>query len=445
MAQSDAELYLRLTGERAVLDPAADGGQPDDSALDAAGQALVAVGALTARVAQGVMDDYGLARAYRSDESAQFHHARAQRAARRARPDAALVPLRAVPCHRLIEQPWGQLFLSYVVLGDEATVLHVTMRSAPLPPGQRRAGAPGGRLAGRSRISARMPGGAGSGVVGPGLPRQLTLADDRGTTSTASFSGGGGDDEWQGRFEASPALALDTAWVEVLGERVGLPSTPPAGVQVWVESQADADPVHRYLWVKLASVAGFGSSDTMETSIEALIAAGALEAGDPAIGEVRTVMGAFFPGSGPAPAANAALPEPWRSVLARRGRGSGPERLAVVAATTPPLDGLTLAVLAVRSTDGRFYADVETVPGVAHSHWPSGVAARPLLAWWAADDRGHHYLGQQGAWHFGEERSGGQIEFRPALDPAAKTLDIMPTTMTARAVIRVPLDWNEDR
>jgi hypothetical protein len=290
-----------------------------------------------------------------------------------------------------------------------------------------------------------MPGAAISGVVGPGLPRQLTVTDDRGTTSTASFSGGGGNDEWQGRFEASPGLAPDTAWVEVLGERVGLPSTPPAGVQVWVESQADADPVHRYLWVKLASVAGFGSSDSMETSIEALIAAGALEAGDPAIGDVRTVMDAFVPGSGPAPAGNAALPEPWRSVLARRGRGSGPERLAVAGATTPPLDGLTLAVLAVRSTDGRFYADVETVPGVPHSHWPSGVADRPLLAWWAADDRGHHYLGQQGGWHFSEERSGGQIEFGPALDPAAKTLDIMPTTMTARAVIRVPLGGDEDR
>jgi hypothetical protein len=443
--QSDAELYLRLAGERAVLDPAADGGQPDDSALDAAGQALVAVGALTARVAQAVVDDYGLARAYRSDEPAQFHHARAQRAARRALPDPGLVPLRAVPCHRLIEQPWGQLFLSYVVLSDETTVLHVTMGSAPVPPGQRRAGASGGRLAGRGQMSARMPGGAGSGVVGPGLPRQLTVTDDRGTTSTASFSGGGGGDEWRGRFEASPALAPDTAWVEVLGERVGLPSTPSAGVQVWVESQADADPVHRYLWVKLASVAGFGSPDTMETSIEALIAAGALKADDPAVGEVRTVMGAFFPGSGPARPANAALPEPWRSVLARRSRASGPERLAVAGATTPPLDGLRLAVLAVRSTGGRFYADVETVPGVAHSHWPSGLVDRPLLAWWAADDRGQHYLGQQGEWRFSEDRSGGQIEFRPALDPAAKTLDIMPTTMTARAVIRVPLGGDEDR
>ena len=145
MAQSDAERYLRLAGERAVLDPA-DGGQPDDSALDTAGQALVAVGALTAGVAQAVMDDYGLALAYRSGESAQFHYVRVRRADRRVPPDQALGPLRAVPCHRLIEQPWGQLFLSYVVLSDEATALHVTMRPAPVPPGQRRAGASRGGL-----------------------------------------------------------------------------------------------------------------------------------------------------------------------------------------------------------------------------------------------------------------------------------------------------------
>jgi hypothetical protein len=66
------------------------------------------------------------------------------------------------------------------------------------------------------------------------------------------------------------------------------------------------------------------------------------------------------------------------------------------------------------------------------------------MAWWAADDCGHHYLGRQGEWHASEDRSGGQVEFWPALDPAARVLDIMPTTMTARAMIRVPLEWGED-
>jgi hypothetical protein len=452
VAQSDAEQYLRLAGERAVLDRAADHGQPDDSALGAAGHALVAVGALTAGVAQAIVDDYGLALAYRDAEPAHFHHVRARRAAHRATPGRAQGPLRAVPCHRLIEQPWGQLLLGYVVLSDEATVLQVTMRPAAPPPGQRQARAYRGRRPGGGRVSGQVPGGAGRHVVGPGLPSRLSVTDDRGTTSTASFSGGGSDEEWRGQFEVRPPLAPDTAWVEVLGERIGLPSAPSAGVPVRMEPLEDAVLARRYLWVKLASVAGFGSSDAMETSIEALLAAGALGADDPAIGGVRAVAGGLLRGpgttpgtSGTTPGTSVALPGPWRSVLARRGRSGGPAGLVVAGATTPPLDGFTLAILALHSTGEQFYIDVEAVPGLPYSHWPSGMVDTPLLAWWAADDRGHHYLGQQGEWRFSEDHSGGQIEFWPALDPAATVLDIMPTTMTARAVIRVSLDWGEDR
>ncbi|HEY7920321.1 MAG TPA: hypothetical protein VIE45_11735, partial [Streptosporangiaceae bacterium] len=254
MAQSDAELYLRLTGERALLDVAAEDGQRDDSPLSTAAHALVAVGALTAGVAQAIVDDYGLALAYRGGEHVHFRHVRARRAAHRAAPAPALGPLRAVPCHRLIEQPWGQLFLSYVVLSDEVTVLHVTMRPASAPPGQRGVRAQRSRV---SRVGGPGPRGAGSRVVGPGLPRQLTVTDDQGTTSTASFSGGGSDDEWRGRFEAGPPLARDAAWIEVLGERIGLPSAPSAGVQARVEPLPDAGLAHRYLWARLASLAEF--------------------------------------------------------------------------------------------------------------------------------------------------------------------------------------------
>jgi hypothetical protein len=115
----------------------------------------------------------------------------------------------------------------------------------------------------------------------------------------------------------------------------------------------------------------------------------------------------------------------------------------VVGAVTPPFDGMTAAVLAVQSTTDEFSIDVEVAPGVAHWHAFGGRVDDPILAWWAADDRGHHYLGQQGSWSASEDRSGGQIEFTPALDPAASTLDIMPTGPSSRAVIRVPLAWAE--
>ena len=173
MAQSDAELSLRLTGERALLDPMAEHGGADTSALGTAGHALVAVGALTAGVAQAIVDDYGLALAQRGGERSH-HRTRARRASRRAVRTPALGPLRAVPCHRLIEQPWGQLFLSYVVLSHEVTILHVTMRPVPPPPGRPRAARRHGRLAG------------GGGPGGRGRPGNCRL---RGTpTSRVSGS-----------------------------------------------------------------------------------------------------------------------------------------------------------------------------------------------------------------------------------------------------------------
>jgi hypothetical protein len=164
----------------------------------------------------------------------------------------------------------------------------------------------------------------------------------------------------------------------------------------------------RYLCARLASLAEFHSPEAMDTSIGALVAAGVLEADDPAIGQVRDVAGGLSQGSGAVPGTNAALPEPWRSMLARRGRAGGPQGLAVAGATTPPLDGFTVALLAVRSTDEWFCADVETVPGLPHWHWPfaSSVVDYPLLAWWAADDRGHFYLVQQGEWHFSGRQAG---------------------------------------
>lgn len=441
MAEFNAELYLRLAGERTLLDPRTDGGPPGDAALGSAAHALVAVGAITAGAAQAIVDDYDLAYAYRTGGHHHHHHRRLRRTARRATPGPAPAALRAVPCHRLIEQSWGQLFLRYLVLSDEVTVLHVTMRLAGPPAGRSRPAAYRGRLAGGAGPGPRR---AAAHRLGLGLPAQLTVADDRGTTSTGSLSGGGNDSEWRGQFEVRPPLAPDTAWIDVYGERIELPGPSSGRAEVRVEPRPDGEPARGYLWARLASLAEFHPADAMETTIEALVAAGALAADDSAIAEVRAVANGLFARAGSSPGLRAALPEPWRSMLARRGRGGGPDGLVVVGATTPPFDGITVAVLAVRSQDERFTADVEVVPALAHWHGSNDALGTPLVAWWAEDDRGQHYLGQQGEWHPGLDRSGGQIEFWPALDPAAQVLDIMPTTMGERAVIRVPLEWDEE-
>jgi hypothetical protein len=453
VAEFDAELYLRLTGERVLLGPGpgTDDGQLSNSVMHSAAHALVAVGAITAETAQAVVNDYRLAWSYRSREGRHHHQVLGTARLLTSRP--ALGPVRAVPCGRLIERPWGQLFLGYLALTDEVTTLHVSMRPAPSQPSQssrqvRRQGVMRSG-AGGSVLRAGNAGGPGPGpggrTVGPGLPGRLTVTDDRGTTATANFSGEGDDSGWRGEFEASPALAVGTAWIEVLGERVELPSESGSATRVWVEPRTEASPARGYLWTKLASLAEFPSPGSMDTPIETLVAAGALASEDPAIAEIRAVVNGLFHGSGATPAFRAQLPEPWRSMLARRGQASGPKGLVVTGVMTPPVGGFTLAVLAVHSTGERFAADVRTAPGVPHLHWFPGPLDQPELAWWAADDRGHHYVGHMETWRYSPDGSGGQIHFWPALDPAAAVLDIMPTTMAARAIIRIPLAWGQDQ
>jgi hypothetical protein len=447
VTEFDPELYLRLTAERALLDTPGGDGRSEDPPLDVAGHALVAVRAITAGAAQAVVDDYDLALAYRQGEHPRRHFRARRPAPTGSSPPTGLAALRAVPCGRLIEQPWGQLFLRYLVLRSGSTSLHVGMRAAAAPPGPASLSTrPGFASAGsRTRVgrSGPIPGARASG---PGFPQQISLTDDRGTTVSAGLSGGGNDSEWDGEFEASPGLAEETAWIEVLGERVELPPAPSSPAEAWAEPLGGQDPALAYLWARVASMTEFRPL-SLELSITALVAAGSLAPGDPALAAVRDVAAQLSRRGGRARAAghSGPLPGPWRSLLARRGRAGGPEGLAVAGVTAPEFDGITVAVLAVRSAEEGFSADVEIVPGLGHWRMSRPAIDEPILVWWAADDRGHHYLGRHGRWHSSPDHSGGQIEFWPALDPAAKVLDIMPTTMTARAVIRVPLEWGEDR
>jgi hypothetical protein len=441
VAEFDAELHLRLAGEGMLVDRPGEGSGSWESPLDAAAHALVAVGALPAATAQAIVDDYYLAVSFRSGEDAQYRY---HRRMMRHQPAAGLggaAPgepgrFRALSCGQLIEQPWGHLLVDYVVLSADATVLHVTMRpSAAL----------GGRF---GRIN---PAALARGITAPhpavhpitaGVPGHLTLTGDRGTSVTAGFSGGGSDTEWTGEFEARPGLALDTGWIDVLGQRIELVDDPGAGIEVWVEPVAEQHPGRRYLQARLAMLLQAHEDTPLDTTIGALVAVGALAADDPAIADARAVARQHARGGSGGSGGRRRLPEPWRSLLAGGGRGGGgPVGRVMVGAATPTFDGVTVALLAVRSTDDELTADVEIRPGLPHWHAGLTVVDEPMLIWWAADDRGGYYLGQPSGWHSAPDRAGGQIEFWPALDPAATRLDIMPTTVTQRAVIRVPLTW----
>jgi hypothetical protein len=176
----------------------------------------------------------------------------------------------------------------------------------------------------------------------------------------------------------------------------------------------------------------------LNATIAALVAAAALPADAPVIDDARAVLAVLRPdGARPVPRPRG-LPEPWRSLLARWGQTGGPVRTIAVGAITPAFDGITAAVTGLESRDEHFAISVELVPGARTGLPWSDLPDQRHLTWWAADDLGNCYLGEQGSWNPGENRSWGDIGFWPALDSRATSIDLIPTATTARAVIRVP-------
>lgn len=278
---------------------------------------------------------------------------------------------------------------------------------------------------------------------GPGGPLSAQLTDDRGTTAGTGFSGGGSDEEWEGHLTADQPLAPDTAWIEIDGARIELAGEAPP-CEVSIEKLAEEHIAHRYLWRRLAVPNHFDESPEIEASIDALIAAGALEPDDPVLSELRAVREALpdHPGMHPAgPRGVRQLPEPWRSLFSRLGREDGPEGTIALSAVTPEFDGFSVAVSCLESWPDGFAIEVDIAPGLEEGGPFRNSLEATRLAWWAADDRGNHHLGQIGSSSGAEDYSTAEIGFWPALHPKARRLQIMPTAETTRAVISLPLRW----
>jgi hypothetical protein len=424
MTGFDAELYLRLLGERSLLDPSHQQRAPWQSELASAAQALVAVGAVEEEAADAVIDDYALAAGLRHAHGMFHHHRRVgRRSGATAIPAAPPSARRVVPCHRDLVQPTGRLHVRYVNLDDEATSVAITF----YPVGSSRPGR-------RPR-----PGPPGPGMIGPA---PITLVDDRATTATAHFNGMGGDGEWHGHLRADRPLALDTAWIEIGGERVEL-LADPVPAEVSVEPLGADSPARRHLWRLAASPGPMHglTAEATEPAFAALVAAGALAPDDPTAGEVRAVMEVVGHGM-PHPAGR--LPEPWSAMLARRANPRGPTGALVIGADTVVVDGIDISLTSLESTGDDWTIEVELRGEGAVPWTPFGAMTARLrqVNWWARDDRGNDYLGQAGASSGGDGRSHAEIQYWPALDPAAGRIELLPTGETERAVIGVPLRFD---
>jgi hypothetical protein len=421
----DAELYLRLAGERGVLARSDRHRPPWEWPLATASRALVAIGAIDAGTAQAVLDDYLLAASLRGEDHA-FHRSSGHRSPVGA--PQVLAPRRVVACDTTIESSNGVLQLRYVSLGDESTTVSGTFRAPAPASGPRRRHGP----------IVAMGWGPGSS------PPQVMLADDSGTTTAADFNGGGSDDEWSGRFEAVVPLDPGTAWIEVDGVRVVLAeAAQPA--EAFVEPLPEEDPAVRHLWAMAWAPSHMHGPPDASPAVEALVAAGALAPGDPVIAAVTTVLRVVdqmhMPPGGPSPR----LPEPWRTMVVRRRRPDGPTGIIAVAAVTPPFDGITVGVSVLESMPEGFEIEAEVVPDVSvHMPYEPVDVDAAQLTWRAVDDRGNHHLGRTSSWSGGDGRGWGEVVFWPAIDPKATRLDLLPTSKTERAVIRVPLSWRPE-
>ena len=367
------------------------------------------------------MDEYDLSRGPgRPDPASGATDRPAAPAAPAAEAPPGIGEVRVVPCDRVIDQPGARLTFHYVAFTSHATTIRADFRLDEPPPRQPRPDPL------------------------PAWARQLSVTDSQGTTAAAVFSGSGriGGTVFRGRFETDPRLAADTTWIELLGERIEL-AAPPAVTETWVEPLPEQDPAVRHVWERVATLNDFHDPRlAFEATAAALVAAGALPAGAPVLDDARAVLAVLRPrnpdGANPAPPPRD-LAGPWPSLLARWGQLGGQVRTIAVGAVTPPFDGVTAAVIALESRAEHFGVSVELVPGVRTGLPYADLPDQGYLTWWAADDLGNYYLGEQGTWNPGAHRSYGTILFWPALDLRATRIDLMPTAAATRAVIRVPL------
>ena len=409
MREFDAELYLRLIGERMLTDRDDEYNGTRRPAIAEAALALVAVEAIDGGRAEQVLDDYSFAVMLRSAPD-QFLR-RYVAGASPPPPDGAapLRPRPVVPCARTVEHAQDTIEVRYVSLSAESTSVGVIWHPASV---------------GRT-------------------PMRAALTDDRGTTEAAHFSGTGSHHGMRGRLITMGPLSPDTSWIDLDGNRLEL-TEQPSRFEATLEPLAEQDPAHRYLWRRIAEPDQFDGRG-IEPAIDALLAAGALSAEDALLDDVRAVheamQGRVFTPGAPPPPRRPGMPEPWGSLLARNGQDDGPRGSIVLGAVPPPFDGFSVAVLDLESDENRFRVDVEVTPAAVHMPYDLGMGPQPL-AWWARDDRGNHYLGQREQWSHTDHYDHGTVAFHPAIDPRAARLELLPTGPATRAVISFALPWS---
>jgi hypothetical protein len=347
----DPETYLRIAGERALIDGAS--AEPWPSELLDAADALAAVGRIDYDVARSIVEDYELALGLRGHPRAGFllTVGKATPLAQR----LAVSPPRVVACDASVRMPWGTLKIHYIALAEDESRMAITAQGN----------------SGQQPIMMQAP-----------LHTPLDILDDQGRSHTAHFSGGGGS-EWRGLLTSHDALPTDTAWIEIAGTRLDLAPSDNPGLTVEVESLPEASPAEQYLRLRIATGRPHSFAG-IRAAIRALIACGALDPDSAIVAEARTIAEALqAPGGAPGPSRH-----PWASLIQARSRGGGPLGTVELGVATPAIDGIAICVDGMVSAAEGFQLSVETRPGI-DLDGPVGRIGGSRLAWWAGDDLGN--------------------------------------------------------
>ncbi len=283
-----------------------------------------------------------------------------------------------------------------------------------------------------------------------------SATDDRGGSYHAYFSGGGSDEDWDGTLHFSPVPPATAHWLDVTlpgatPVRIDLTAAPvsyavastPLAADGLAERYVDGIGIELLQW---GSVEGLADDATANqaAAVAGLLLSGVLSDRSPALRRFAAVarrVGLDLP----APLTSIrpeALPAEWLAMQHLRDRDDAPNGFIALAAILPELEGAQCVVTGIRSEPE------DTTLRVHARGWPTAPRFRSLslepFTWTARDDAGGWYAtGHAGGGFSSDGRADIDLRLLPAINPAARSLEIILTGKTGQVSVTVPLDWRE--
>ncbi len=291
---------------------------------------------------------------------------------------------------------------------------------------------------------------------------ELTGTDEHGTRYETDDTARLAHGRWSVTFDLAPVPPPATTWLDITSRastdpvRVGLSPAPgPRGRRRGDLTGAPGlpsglSPVERLLDGLAESLlagaahgrtAGDSQLSGLTEVVRTLQDAAGLSPGSAALSRLAILAGRLgieFPAGLRALVRAVELPGAWMSVLNHRGAADGLDRVAAVAAVLPEVDGARFALTDLDSTAAS--ATLRTV-GWGWEPRPLPFPGAPRYSWWARDDRGRWHVARLPGEHHGRGPADLLIEFAPALDPDARTLEIIMRGPSSQAAVTVPLRW----